>query len=242
MYVCFHFYSTFPDGKRGEFPHSPASKLSHVPHSLSQTSIADSKWSHKFDGSPLTRLLNWHAVFPLCWIMIGSTLTLVRVREIPFWYLFPNFVSYHQSASHHFLSTFNNFRKCHGRDAILYWSLKGACLCVCQHVWASAKTLWNKMAAMNKEWVGFMNIACRLEWWTDRWTLSSWDRELICTLYPFNPSVCGGKCHLSVLLAGGDKRGSIHAYSPTAPSWLVCHKHHAGSSSSQQLPLKLVHI
>lgn len=80
------------------------------------------------------------------------------------------------------------------------------------------------MAAMNKERAGFRNIARRLEWWTNRWSLASWDRMLICTLYPFNPSVCGGKVP-SQRAAGWGGRGRIHAYSLTAPSWLVCHKH-----------------
>lgn len=180
--------------------------------------------------------------------MIGSTFTLLGLREIPFWYLFPNFLSYHQPASHRFLSTFSHFTKCHSRDAISYWSLKGAFVCVCmrvcRHVWAWAETLWNKMAAMNKEWVGFMNksrqIACRLEWWTDRWTFASWDRELICTLYPFNPSVCGGKVP-SQRVAGRRRQEGEYTRLLTQSTLLaglsltVCHQHHAEGSYCQQL-------
>ena len=48
---------------------------------------------------------------------------------------------------------------------------------------------------------------------------------------PSIPLSVGGKCHLSVLLAGGGSggvgvgvvvRGRIRAYSPRAPSWLAC--------------------
>lgn len=183
--------------------------------------------------------------------MIGSTLTLVRLWETPLWYLSPSFFLSHLSALHHSLCSFSNFRKCHDGDEISYRSLKGACLCVCvclreyRHIWASVKTLWYKMAAMNKEWVDFMNKQRSLVHWND----GQIDEPL-----PTETGSWYAVCIPSVSLSAGESvvsasnwRAAVGGGSTSRPltqstllaglslTYPGCQKHHAEGPNSQQL-------